>query len=57
MEVVGLPCAPQDTAYEIKAVAKYVSPKNGGEGCARDVIEQVMKVQDTWKGKFYAKFD
>lgn len=57
MEVVGLPCAPQDAAYEIKAVSKYVSPKKGGEGCVRDVIEQVMRVQDKWKGKFYAKFD
>ncbi|MGY6647631.1 KdsC family phosphatase [Wenyingzhuangia sp. IMCC45574] len=57
MEVVGLPCAPQDAANEIKGVAKYVSPIKGGEGCVRDIIEQVMKVQDKWKGKFYAKFD
>lgn len=57
MELVGLPCAPNDAAYEIREVAKYVSPKNGGEGCVRDVIEQTMRVQNTWKGKFYAKFD
>ncbi|WP_010135394.1 KdsC family phosphatase [Ochrovirga pacifica] len=57
MEKVGLPCAPQDAAAEIKGIAKYISHKKGGEGCARDIIEQVMKVQNKWKGKFYAKFD
>lgn len=57
MELVGFACAPQDAASEIKAVSKYISPKKGGEGCARDVIEQIMRVQGKWKGKFYAKYD
>lgn len=57
MELVGMPCAPQDAAPEIKAVSKYVSPIKGGEGCVRDIIEQVMRVQGKWNGKFYAKFD
>jgi 3-deoxy-D-manno-octulosonate 8-phosphate phosphatase (KDO 8-P phosphatase) len=57
MEKVGFACAPKDAAPEIKKVSKYISPKNGGEGCARDVIEQIMRVQGKWKGKFYAKFD
>ncbi|NDW09244.1 HAD family hydrolase [Dysgonomonas sp. 520] len=45
---VGLPVAPADAAPEIKAIAKYISHKKGGEGVGRDVIEQVMKVQGTW---------
>jgi 3-deoxy-D-manno-octulosonate 8-phosphate phosphatase (KDO 8-P phosphatase) len=57
MELVGFPCAPQDAAPEIKEVSKYISPKKGGEGCVRDVIEQIMRVQGKWKGKFYAKYD
>ncbi|MGY5353742.1 KdsC family phosphatase [Wenyingzhuangia sp. IMCC45467] len=57
MELVGMPCAPQDAAPEIKAVSKYVSPIKGGEGCVRDIVEQVMRVQGKWNGKFYAKFD
>lgn len=48
MELVGLPVAPEDAAPEIKEVAKYISPYNGGEGVARDVISQVMKVQGKW---------
>lgn len=47
----GLPIAPIDAAPEIKAVATYISPVRGGEGVARDVIEQVLKVQGKWMGE------
>jgi 3-deoxy-D-manno-octulosonate 8-phosphate phosphatase (KDO 8-P phosphatase) len=49
MQRVGIPTCPHDSAPEIKALCIYVSDKKGGEGCVRDVIEQVMKVQGTWK--------
>lgn len=48
MQRVGLPCCPADAAPEIKAISKYVSPIQGGYGCGRDVIEQVMKAQGLW---------
>lgn len=48
MVKVGLPCCPQDAVKEIKEVSKYISHKNGGKGCVRDVIEQVLKVQNNW---------
>lgn len=48
MQIVGLPCAPKDAVPEIKQLATYISDKNGGYGCARDVIEQVMKTQGIW---------
>lgn len=48
MQQCGLPCCPADAAPEIKSVAKYISHYNGGQGCARDVIEQVLKAQDKW---------
>lgn len=57
MRLVGLPCCPQDAAPEIKAISKYVSHKNGGKGAVRDVIEQVLKVQNKWNGNFSAKYD
>lgn len=44
----GLPCCPADAAPEIKSVSKYISHRNGGEGCGRDVIEQVLKAQGMW---------
>lgn len=50
MKIVGLPVAPSDAAPEIKQIAKYISPKNGGEGVARDVIEQTMKTHGVWMG-------
>ncbi|MEI7677615.1 MAG: HAD-IIIA family hydrolase [Bacteroidales bacterium] len=48
MQLVGLPCCPADAVSEIKAVSKYISQKRGGEGCGRDVIEQVLKAQGKW---------
>jgi 3-deoxy-D-manno-octulosonate 8-phosphate phosphatase (KDO 8-P phosphatase) len=51
MKTVGLACAPADAAPEIKSLAHYISDKNGGEGCVRDVIEKVLKVNDDWELK------
>ena len=57
MKLVGLPTCPQNAVPEIKNISKYISHINGGKGCARDVIEQVMKVQGKWMEHFDAKFD
>lgn len=57
MKEVGLPCCPKDAAPEIQEIAAYISQKKGGNGCVRDVIEQVLKVQDKWDGQFDAKYD
>jgi 3-deoxy-D-manno-octulosonate 8-phosphate phosphatase (KDO 8-P phosphatase) len=57
MKRVGLPCCPQDSVQEIKAISKYVSHKNGGKGAVRDIIEQVLKVQGKWNGNYEAKYD
>lgn len=48
MKNVGLPCCPADAVTEIKGISKYISPYKGGEGCARDVIEKVLKLRDDW---------
>ena len=48
MRLAGLPCCPQDAANEIIEVSQYISPKKGGEGCVRDVIEKVMKLHGKW---------
>ena len=48
MQLVGLPCCPADAATEIKQISEYISPFNGGMGCARDVIEKVLKLNGHW---------
>lgn len=45
---VGLPACPSDAAPEIKSISKYVSHIKSGEGCGRDLIEQIMKVNGLW---------
>jgi 3-deoxy-D-manno-octulosonate 8-phosphate phosphatase (KDO 8-P phosphatase) len=39
---------PSDAIDEVQAVCDYISPKPGGRGAVRDVIEQVMKAQGKW---------
>lgn len=45
---VGASACPADAANDIKPVCLYVSEKDGGNGCVRDVIEQVLKAQSKW---------
>jgi 3-deoxy-D-manno-octulosonate 8-phosphate phosphatase (KDO 8-P phosphatase) len=48
MNKVGMSCCPADAVSEIRSIAKYISPVNGGWGCVRDVIEKVLKVNGHW---------
>jgi 3-deoxy-D-manno-octulosonate 8-phosphate phosphatase (KDO 8-P phosphatase) len=48
MKAVGVPVCPKDAAHEIKAISHYISDKNGGDGCVRDVLEQVLRAQGKW---------
>lgn len=57
MDLVGLPTCPKDAVPEVQNISKYISQKRGGKGCVRDVIEQVLKVQDKWTTQFDAKYD
>jgi 3-deoxy-D-manno-octulosonate 8-phosphate phosphatase (KDO 8-P phosphatase) len=49
MRRVGLATCPSDAAVEIKDICLYVSPMKGGEGCVRDIIEQVLRVRKDWE--------
>ena len=48
MRAAGVSVSPADAASQVKAVATYVSPCNGGYGVARDIIEQVLTAQGLW---------
>lgn len=48
MKQVGVATCPADAAIEIKEIADYISHLNGGYGCVRDVIEQVLRLHDKW---------
>ncbi len=48
MGLVGLPAVPRDAAIEVRRIAKYISPVDGGCGVARDLISQVLSAQGKW---------
>lgn len=48
MRVVGMPVCPNDAVPEIVEVSRYVSQFDGGKGCVRDVVEQVLRANNDW---------
>ena len=49
MKRVGIAACPNNAAHEIKQISIYISNRSGGEACARDIVEQVMRCQGTWE--------
>ncbi|WP_371372159.1 KdsC family phosphatase [Sporomusa aerivorans] len=45
---VGLPCAVANAVPEVKAVAKYIAARQGGDGGVRDIVEYILKTQGAW---------
>jgi 3-deoxy-D-manno-octulosonate 8-phosphate phosphatase (KDO 8-P phosphatase) len=48
MTKVRLAVCPSNAVPEIQAISHYISHLPGGEGCVRDVMEQVMRAQGKW---------
>lgn len=40
---------PNDAVYQIKNECQYVSNYDGGMGCVRDIIEQVLQLNGHWE--------
>jgi len=57
LQASGLATCPQDAVPEVKEICDYISHRNGGHQCVRDVIEQVLKVKGNWPPAFDAKND
>ena len=51
MQTAGVSCCPADACRDILEVADYISPIKGGEGCVRDVIEKIMRLQGKWTSR------
>jgi 3-deoxy-D-manno-octulosonate 8-phosphate phosphatase (KDO 8-P phosphatase) len=48
MRLCGFKGCPSDAADEIKSICDYVSPKRGGCGAVRDILEYLLKEQGKW---------
>ena len=47
LKTVGLACCPADAADEIKIFTLCFNKKSG-EGCVRDITEQVLRAKGLW---------
>jgi 3-deoxy-D-manno-octulosonate 8-phosphate phosphatase (KDO 8-P phosphatase) len=48
LKLAGVATCPSDAAEEIIEIVDYVSHQPGGKGAVRDIIRQVMKLQNKW---------
>lgn len=48
MQRVGCAVCPADACPDIRQISCYVSQWEGGMGCGRDVIEQVLRARGKW---------
>jgi 3-deoxy-D-manno-octulosonate 8-phosphate phosphatase (KDO 8-P phosphatase) len=48
LKMAGLACCPADAVPEVQTCCHYIAARNGGEGCVREVIEKVLKLNGAW---------
>lgn len=48
MQTVGIAACPADSAPEILAIAQYVVPVEGGKGCVRHLLREVLLAKGLW---------
>ena len=49
IQKVYVSSCPNDAVYEVKEACDFISSYKGGEGCVRDVIEQVLRINNDWE--------
>ncbi len=48
MRRCGIPIAVQNAAAEVKAVARFVTERRGGDGAVREAIEMLLRARGEW---------
>ncbi len=48
LKICGTACCPKDACNDVLEICTFISSKNGGKGCARELIETTMRAQETW---------
>lgn len=48
MKLAGFVACPSNSCEEVKGIANYISPVEGGKGVVRDVISCILKKEGVW---------
>jgi len=48
LQKVGLSACPKNAANDILPICEFISSYDGGKGCARELIEKTMRIQNKW---------
>lgn len=52
LENAAIGTCPVNAVHQVKAIADYISTIKGGDGAVREIVEQVLTVQDKWKNDY-----
>lgn len=56
MGLAGYVGCPADSCKEVKRIADYISPMNGGQGAVRDIIEDLLTKRGEWDKALSLKY-
>jgi len=48
LKKAGLAACPKNAASDILPICEFISMYDGGKGCARELIEKTMRIQNKW---------
>ncbi|MBY5957282.1 HAD hydrolase family protein [Membranicola marinus] len=48
IEMAGIGACPKDSVPEVLAASDFISDKNGGDDCVRDLIERILGARGLW---------
>lgn len=48
LKLAGVSACPADATSEVLDFCDFISPRNGGEDCVRDLIERILKPRGLW---------
>lgn len=57
LKLAGLSAVPADAVEEVKPLAHFVSPFNGGYGAVRSFAEFILRAQDKWNSLVTARYE
>jgi 3-deoxy-D-manno-octulosonate 8-phosphate phosphatase (KDO 8-P phosphatase) len=52
LQWVGLSCCPSDAVRDVIENAHFITLAKGGEGCVREIVEKLMRLQKKWNNDF-----
>ena len=48
LRMAGVAACPADAIRQVREICDFISPRNGGEDCVRDLVERILESRGQW---------